>query len=296
MFSARTMIPKSNNASSPVRRANTSNQNARSKPTPYPEFKEAAEYEDDVYWKRSLINASHGEFNSKLTVYTDGRLMRKDLPSSSVRVPRDNPEQAARIFVNFHKKYERTLSDSELERQVSRRHEVCSRPVTLTWSTTSIQMKRAALNYYAVNTCNKMQFTTAFDRGRSTRDLSATLLLALNMKLLDDTTVIMKNNVITSVTCVRYNSDSGCWIISNQASSMSSSIGGSLPSSPVVRRISTDAPVRRRSLNLKSSESSQTSDKTAQVEDNLRKFRCAVSSSDPAATRRRTIDHVGSHT
>lgn len=185
----------------------------RTKPTPYPEFLAASEYEDDPYWKQALINASHGEFSSRLTEYKNGRLSRKDSTEPSVRIPKNNPESVASTFVRFHKKHDKTLSDQELQNQVSRRYEVCSRHVVLTWPTASLQMKRAALNHYAVTVCSNMLFDTERQRSRSVRDLSATLFTAMGMKLLDKNSIRMDNNVITDVRCVKYDNRYSCWIL-----------------------------------------------------------------------------------
>lgn len=188
-------------------------QKIRSKPLLHPEFLEASLQEDDPYWKQALVNASHGEFSSKMTVYSDRRLSRKDSTIAPVRVPKSNPESVARIFVQFHKKHERTLSDNELKAQMSKRQEVCTRQVTLTWTAASPQMKKASLNHYAKETCKLLDFSSELQRGRSIRDLSATLLVALRMKLLDRETVKMSNNIITDVSCVRYDEAYNVWIL-----------------------------------------------------------------------------------
>ena len=185
----------------------------RSKALIYPEFLQASIVEDDPYWKQALINASHGEFSSKLTVYVDHRLSRKDSTLAPVRVPKTNPESVARIFIQFHKKHERTLSDNELKTQMSRRQEVCTRNVTLNWTDASIQMKKASLNHYANETCKTLSFSSELQRGRSMRDLSATLFIAMRMKLLDRDTVMMDNNIITDVSCVHYDPTYNAWIL-----------------------------------------------------------------------------------
>ena len=195
---------------------------ANSRPTPtktksralvHPEFLEASIVEDDPYWKQALINASHGEFTSKLTVYLDRRLSRKDSTLAPVRVPKTNPESVARIFIQFHKKHERTLSDNELKSQMSRRQEVCTRNVNLTWTDASIPMRKASLNHYANETCKALKFSSELQRGKSMRSLSATLFIAMRMKLLDRDTVRMENNIITDVSCVHYDPVYNAWIL-----------------------------------------------------------------------------------
>lgn len=193
-------------------RSNGEQRQARTRCILYPEFLEASKYEDDVYWKRALTNASYGEFGSKMVLYIDGRLTRKDSPTSSIKVPK-NPESVARVFVRFLKKYERIISNQELQKQLSVRHEVCSRHVILTWNNASLQMRRAALNHYAIRTCDSMIFDSETKRGKSVRDLSSTLFTAMGMKLLTKDTVEMSNNIIVDVTCVRYDEEYNSWVL-----------------------------------------------------------------------------------
>ena len=186
---------------------------SRMKPVLYPEFQKAAEYEDDSYWKQSLMNASYGDFSNKYTLYCDGRLSRKDSTIQGVRLPKNDPESVARLFVAFHKKYERTLSDKELEQEECRRQEICARQVTLTWNVSSIQMRRASLNHYATTQTDLLQHESECKRQKSMRQLSATLMIALELKLLNENTILMKDNIIEHVSCVKYDKRHQVWIL-----------------------------------------------------------------------------------
>jgi hypothetical protein len=182
----------------------------KSKPILYPEFREAADYVEDAFWKNALIAASHGEFSSRSTTYIDGRLSRKDITSGK-KMPTD-PDAIAKAFIRFHKKHERILSNNDLEKQEIKRNEICNKQVVLTWSTCSLQMKKACLNQYAKTKCKEMGFQSKAELYLCRTDLSSLLMLCLSLKMLTDKTVHMENNVITNILCVKYDERKKTWM------------------------------------------------------------------------------------
>jgi len=199
-FSTKVIMPKSD-------KANAANKRLIKKPMLYPEFQLAADIVKDTTWKDILISAARGNFKNKNIKY-DGLSLIWTPSNARVKIPKASKQEVVKVFMFFYRKYVRTVSNDEIEAQKTRERLVMDKEIILTWNTCSKQLKQSRLFEYSGRMITRYNCKDPID---SRNELSGLLLLALNEKLLTEKTLTMKNNLVTDICGIKYNSKSKCW-------------------------------------------------------------------------------------
>lgn len=175
------------------------------KPIVHMIFEEAADCEPDPYWSNQLLQAARGSFKDKKIIFDGVHLVRKDTKDKEL-VPQ-TPNEAAQVFVSFHKKHSKISSGKDTERQNAIRDRAINQVIVVEWNTASKKRKRSLLFDYVAR-CEQ--------ETNPTPDQLISLQLAVNIAanngLLSPGSVEMRNSVILSISCIARKED-GFWFL-----------------------------------------------------------------------------------
>jgi hypothetical protein len=170
----------------------------------HPELQKAADITQNQYWRDILISASRGEFNRRLC-YKGEYIMTKD-GSSREYLDKSDIEDLAKTFIDFSKKYAKSLSEVDVQEQEDQRRKILDKPVVITWKYATKDLKRNLLIEYAEKISKKKN-------SKSKDQLLNVFLYALSWGILTDSVVELDENKIKKIDHVRYDKKTDVWSI-----------------------------------------------------------------------------------
>lgn len=167
-------------------------------PTLWPIFEDAADFTDDPFWKEVLLAASKGSFRKKNTAF-DGECLKKIRKKNpiSIEIPKDDPKRVARIFIEFHQKYDGRYSPKDIRLQVESQNNFSDEKVIIEWGTCSRKKREVLVTEYA----KKISIENELDPIVQDK-LSLTLRLLVTQKLLTPSDMEIENNEIQRLKCL----------------------------------------------------------------------------------------------